>query len=102
MIRPEKLWTWREESQTPGADDRLTTAVGTTFALTAISKGMSRGQAVVKYEDVDYEVAREAIVNTYADLLPEGAEDPAVEPPRETQDRAKELLDGYKLRKFLF
>jgi hypothetical protein len=91
-IRPTRLWAWAEEEEGV-TDRRLTEAVGTLWALTQIADGHTRPQALGNYRDQDDTVAKEAIEQTYAEML-NGDEG---EPSHESRVRARRFLDGYEL-----
>ncbi|WP_433384496.1 hypothetical protein ACQPZX_23905 [Actinoplanes sp. CA-142083] len=98
-IRPVRLWTWAEADDSGKAvDDRLTSAVGTMWALTQIAEGKPVAEALARYRDEDDTVAQDAIQATYNHIV---NSDEA--PGGQARARAKELLDGYKARHgFLF
>ena len=97
-IRPVRLWTWAEAGDGGKAvDDRLTSAVGTMWALTKIADGKPVAEAIAHYRDEDDAVAQDAIQATYTHLVGSDAA-----PGGQARARAKELLDGYKARSGIF
>jgi len=99
-ISPVVLWQWSDATETVTVDDRLTVAVGTVWALSCIQKGWEVNRAIGEYKDIEDAVAHDAISRTYADLTE--SDDGQREPNVAEQERARTLLDGYKLRGGVF
>jgi hypothetical protein len=92
-IRPVQLWAWADVPAEQ-ADDKLTRAVGSAWALTAVAEGWPLQKATEKYRDQDDSVAKKAIESVYAEL---GIDDPDAAPADDPRQHAKHLLDGYEM-----
>jgi hypothetical protein len=89
-IRPTLLGLQAKDDGPAVLEPELARAVGITYALTKLMDGASMEDAINAYHDDDDDVAKRAITDVYAALLPAGND--------VARAHAKTLLDNYVLK----